>query len=462
MSSLKIIIFGLGNQYQTMKRYLCMTNTKIVALVDNDPELIGTIVDGYAVESPEHVRRYSYDFIILMSDSALAMRHQMIGMGIEQKKLVHYRDYIGNFPQETPTIAIGEPEKRVLILSNDFGYHGGSVAGLSLARVLAHHGLKVTIAVPSADKRFLREISFPSIRVVLVENLGFLSSENLKWTDAYAYVFANTIEMVRCAVKLAEKHKVYLWLHESIDSYAGYEYWIDEIAKGIKRDYLHIGAVSDVARENFEKIYKTHTEVEILPYGIEDQYGKKDSYDVDGILTFAVIANHTPLKGLDVLLSALHLLSREQKAWFKIFVAGKTYDNDYANKIRNEIVQENNASYLGELSREKMFELYSKADVVIIPSRRETMSLAATEAMMMKKPCIISDSAGMAEYIIHQWNGLVFKNESPEELADRIVWCIENRKLLKEIGENARKTYEEHFTMEKFGQRVMSVLERLR
>lgn len=434
----------------------------MVALVDNNKDLIGSVVDSYVVEDPRYIWKYSYDYVVITSNYAVEMKQQLIDMGIEREKLIHYKDYIGSFPLDPWIVQTDSLENSVLILSNKFGYHGGPIACLSLAHVLIQRGYNVTIAVPQADSGFVDEISSMDLRVIVVENLDYLSMENLKWTDRYDYIFANTIVMARCAIKLAKKRKVYLWLHESVDSYADYEYWHEEIVEEIKNDSLIIGAVSDVAKKNFFSIYKIEKTVSVMPYGIEDKCKKKDVDLTDGIMTFAVVANHIPLKGLDVLFAALTLLPKEAKLRIRVLIAGKTYDNDYGNRIKYEITQNNSCTYLGELSREKIFELYDRTDVVIIPSRRDSLPIVATEAMMLKKTCIISDSIGTAKYIKHKFNGLVFKNEDIKELSKAINWCLENRRFLKTIAENARKTYEESFTMEKFGDRVAAAIECLK
>ena len=90
------------------------------------------------------------------------------------------------------------------------------------------------------------------------------------------------------------------------------------------------------------------------------------------------------------------------------------------------------------------------------------MPLVATEAMMLKKPCIISDAIGTMGYVRNKYNALVFQSENSEELACMISWCLENKEELKIIAENARKTYEAWFTLEKFSERVMDVIQDLR
>lgn len=460
---MKIIVFGLGAIYNKVKPFFRKGKAEVVALVDNSPKLFGTLVDGHVVDYPKHIQNYQYDYIVIASDHAIEMRCQLLELGVRPDKILHFRDYMGSFPVEVLVTRMNVLPPSVLILSNNLGYHGGPITSMNLAHVLKQKGYRVTIAAPSAEQDFLDEVYVKEgIEVIVIKNLDFLSKENLEWTNEYTYVIANTFVMARCASKLAQERKVYLWLHESIDSYAGYEYWYDEIMDGIENDQLLVGAVSDVAKRNFLGIYPVDKKIELLPYGIDDRYEGNDFAVEKGVTTFTMIAPHVSLKGLDVLFEALHFIPEEARKQCRFLFVGKTYDSEYGKLIRRHIDKNADCEYLGELSREKLFEVYSETDIVIIPSRRDSLPLVATEAMMLKKACIISDAIGTAGYIKHKCNGLVFRNENRKELAEIICWCLDNRKTLRAIAQKARKTYETWFAMEKFGDRVMDVIERMK
>lgn len=456
---MKIIVFGIGEIYNEVKHYFYESEDEIVALIDNSRTLFETLVDGYVVDQPKYIQYYQYDFIVITSNYAIEMRRQLIELGVQPNKIIHFKEYIGCLPIAVPITNTDVLFPRVLILSNSFGYHGGPITSMNLARVLSQKGYEITIVVPDADQKLLDEISSEeSIKVIIVENLNLLCKANLEWANGYEYVFANTFIMAQCAIKLAHKRKVYLWLHESIDSYAGYEYWYDEIEKGIGNDNLIIGAVSDVAKKTFLSIYPTEIKIELFPYGIDDKYEGNDFCVRSEVMTFMIIAPHIFFKGMDVLFDALHLIPEQMRKQCRFLFVGKSYDDEYGKSVREQINKKANCEYLGELSRKKLFEMYSVIDIVIVPSRRDSMSLVATEAMMLKRPCIISDAIGMANFVKHKYNGLIFKNENREELAETICWCIKNREALKIIAENARNTYETWFTMEKFGDRVMDII----
>jgi len=66
------------------------------------------------------------------------------------------------------------------------------------------------------------------------------------------------------------------------------------------------------------------------------------------------------------------------------------------------------------------------------------------------KVCIVSNISGTADYIQDYRNGFVFQKENPDELAQNMLWCMENFDKLEKIGEQAAVTYEENFSMEIF------------
>lgn len=91
---MKIIVFGIGEIYGKVKHYFYKEKDKIVALVDNNPGLLGRLVDGYALENPSNIQHYQYDYVVITSNYAIEMRQQLIGLGVQTSKIIHYRDYI--------------------------------------------------------------------------------------------------------------------------------------------------------------------------------------------------------------------------------------------------------------------------------------------------------------------------------------------------------------------------------
>lgn len=73
-------------------------------------------------------------------------------------------------------------------------------------------------------------------------------------------------------------------------------------------------------------------------------------------------------------------------------------------------------------------------------------------------PCILSDATGTAGYIQDGMDGIVFRSEDAEQLADKMIWCIEHPGQLADMGIRARKVYENVFSMRVFEENVQRIL----
>lgn len=71
-------------------------------------------------------------------------------------------------------------------------------------------------------------------------------------------------------------------------------------------------------------------------------------------------------------------------------------------------------------------QVLQKADLVVFPSIREGLGLAALEAMACGVPLITSDNRGSREYMVHQKNGIVCAYDDVESFANAIAYIKEH------------------------------------
>jgi trehalose synthase len=83
--------------------------------------------------------------------------------------------------------------------------------------------------------------------------------------------------------------------------------------------------------------------------------------------------------------------------------------------------------------------------VVLQKSLREGFGLTVTEAMWKGSAVIGGNVGGIRHQIDDGENG--FLVDSVDEAAERIVQLVQNPDLRERLGENARKTVQEHFLM---------------
>ena len=164
------------------------------------------------------------------------------------------------------------------------------------------------------------------------------------------------------------------------------------------------------------------------------------------------------MKGQDIFIQAADLLSDDEKSRAEFWIVGKLWGDGFGKKIEQMAAARQYIKLVGEKSREEMIRLYRKISVVAAPSRQDTLSMAATEGLMWKKVCIVSEVTGIAQYIENGKNGLLCKADDAKDLSRQMKWVIWKGERLGAIRKNARLTYEEFFSMEMFGKRLERIL----
>lgn len=449
---MKIAIFGTGHIYEENKERLDRLD-EITAFLDNNVSKQGKLLDGICINPPRKVQYLDCEKIILMSDCAAEMRDQLLELGCVRDTIVHWREYFAGKSEDGANIKLDltPGEKNCLILTSDLGYHGGALTAVYAAQELGRKGYRVIIAASSGNDLFMDEFRITGIEFMVVRDVQFFKWESLKWVMGFEKVIVNTYPMALCALEISKHRPTALWLHESCNIYRGMQYWNGRIAEGIAEKNLHIYAVSENARRNFSANV-AECDIEILSFGIPDT-GQITENGSD-IPCFALINSIHPIKQQLFFLQTIRDMESKEPVQAEFIIIGGVTDEAYAKTVSSMAKTMENVQIAGIMQRRELEEIYRHIDVVVVPSVYETVSISAVEAMMHGRTCIVSDAAGIAEYIVQGENGFVFRSGDGEDLADKIRWCINHRDKLCNIGKRARKVYEDCFTMQKMGDRL--------
>jgi len=197
----------------------------------------------------------------------------------------------------------------------------------------------------------------------------------------------------------------------------------------------------------------------ILACGIPDYASQKACKVQEDSVLFLMIGPINSLKGQDILLKAIKTLDSAYSSKTRFVFIGTDYDNAMYNEIAKAAAEFNNICWFDNMPREKLWEWYQKADCLIVPSREDILPLVALEAMMFSVPVICSDQTGVAAYIRQSENGIVFPSKDYIALARHIVFAIENRNIMKDMGRKARKDiYQKYFTMDIFTEKALKAM----
>jgi glycosyltransferase involved in cell wall biosynthesis len=100
------------------------------------------------------------------------------------------------------------------------------------------------------------------------------------------------------------------------------------------------------------------------------------------------------------------------------------------------------------------------SDVVVLPSRSETFSIAALEAMALGKPLVLTHVGGADEQVQHGSNGFLFKPNDSDALAHHLETLSSSAVRLQMSGaaiEKVRTCFQQHHMIEHYTQALCHV-----
>lgn len=106
---------------------------------------------------------------------------------------------------------------------------------------------------------------------------------------------------------------------------------------------------------------------------------------------------------------------------------------------------------------EKLRQLYAESQLVVVPLLNVNFSAGYTvilEAMAMGKAVIVTKIGQRDDFIVDGWNGLYVRPGDVEDLRAKLSFLLEHPEEVKRLGENARKTVEERFTLRHYLERM--------
>lgn len=161
-------------------------------------------------------------------------------------------------------------------------------------------------------------------------------------------------------------------------------------------------------------------------------------------------------KGQDLAVQAYRALQKDVSDALRIDFYGRALnENGFVQELLATIRDVPLLTFRGEVSPEAAVHAIGAADMVLIPSRDEPLSLVAIEAMSAGKIVVCSRACGIAAYITDGIDGYVAAEASVEAFRDTLERVMLDQSRWSHVGDAALRLYESQFTRAVFGRAVL-------
>lgn len=456
---MNVVLYGAGGYLNDRVDLInSLPETVIVGVSDGDSKRYGQKVFDHTVEPIDQIKNH-YDYIVITSVYAIEIKQQLICRGIEEKRIMRLREYEAyanrnKIINSSAKDCDSSDRESILAITPVVEYNGAFLALLYLLEELnKKYGYSVSIAASRYKEDLLQIIQKKGVHVFIRPNMEFEKKEDYGWANQFDYVIINTLLMRRCLLQF-DPQKTIWWLHEPKSFYDEERNMWDDFLLTDYSDYKAY-SVSATGQRCFNNYFPNHN-IGIMEYGIPDTYISKANENVFPII-IAVIGYVTPIKGQDIFAHAMEKLSESCRDKCEFWFIGNISNTTYCRDVK-QIAGKYNTVFWGEVSHAEIENMYSNIDVVVSPSREDTISIAMAEGLMNHKICIVSDSNGMAQYLHDGVDAFIFECENDNELALKMEYVVDHFGELSIVAENGRKVYDDYFSLEQVGKRFLGIV----
>lgn len=152
--------------------------------------------------------------------------------------------------------------------------------------------------------------------------------------------------------------------------------------------------------------------------------------------TFGYIGTHIPAKGIHDLIRAFGRLTGDAR--LRIWGRPRGQDTDALKRIAASLPPSvaTRIEWVAEYKNQKIVhDVFNRCDAIVVPSVWvENSPLVIHEAQQVRVPVVTADMGGMAEYVHHEINGLLYEHRSVASLAAQMQRFVDSPAFAARLG----------------------------
>jgi glycosyltransferase involved in cell wall biosynthesis len=156
------------------------------------------------------------------------------------------------------------------------------------------------------------------------------------------------------------------------------------------------------------------------------------------LLRLGFIGQLIPVKGVELLIRAFQDTGSEGKAQLLIFGDNKK-DPQYASTLQALAEERGDIQFMGAFSHHQLGTVLSNIDILVVPSLwHENNPRVIQEAFASRTPVVASDVGGIAEFVRHGENGLLYTYDQQKDLTAKLRMVIDDPTLIGRLQAGIR------------------------
>ncbi|MBI1289113.1 MAG: N-acetyl-alpha-D-glucosaminyl L-malate synthase BshA [Flavobacteriales bacterium] len=201
-----------------------------------------------------------------------------------------------------------------------------------------------------------------------------------------------------------------------------------------------VTAVSESLKQDTYRHFGVNREIEVIPNFIDiSRYegcvadGVKKAFAPNGERILMHASNFRPVKRVEDVIRVFSAVRKEIPS--KLLLAGDGPDRPKIEALCRELGTCKDVHFLGKLKN--IEEVYSVADVFLLPSETESFGLAALEAMASRVPVISSNTGGIPEINVHGETGFLSNVGDVADMTRNTLKLLQDETRMKNLKKGA-------------------------
>ena len=217
---------------------------------------------------------------------------------------------------------------------------------------------------------------------------------------------------------------------------------VDKMVVSTEEERDDVARLYEVAQENVDVIPGG---VNLNIFGRSDKASARQALGIKEDKVILSVGRAEPLKGLDILIGALHRMDDLPNTRLVLVGGqpGRDRELDRLKAMAGALGIQDRITFAGAVIQSELPKYMSAADVFAMPSYHESFGLAALEAMACGIPVVAARVGGLKTIVRNGETGYLIEWHCPEPFAQQLDVLLSNPALRTSMGREARTRAEQ-------------------